>query len=268
MKSRTTISVGSIATSALTHVASSCDAGRASLIQINAFDSRRNVADQPALIAFAEAFYRTGRAPCPAIVTMCLSACVAQCASPRKPITTGRLSDHAQCSGTEVCESADTMRAHWFKSRWHRCRATPPGYFVLGKRGYLFQAVIFAGSNPLSAMTALGAEPSRPRVPPKSLNRTQSRRSVLAARTNLMWRVSDAGPIAIYQRALRAGVRKPRGKEPVVGGVGLSSMAIWPPGGLCELCAGRQSRPWLTDCSWRSEDAAVFEGAIWAWRSA
>ena len=33
-----------------------------------------------------------------------------------------------------------------------------------------------------------------------------------------MRRVSDAGPFTTYQPALRAGVRKPAGKEPAVGG--------------------------------------------------
>jgi hypothetical protein len=35
-------------------------------------------------------------------------------------------------------------------------------------------------------------------------------------------RVSDAGPFAIDQPGLRAGVRKPPGKEPAVGGVGVA----------------------------------------------
>jgi hypothetical protein len=34
-----------------------------------------------------------------------------------------------------------------------------------------------------------------------------------------MCRVSDAGPLAVYEAARRAGVRKPSGKEPAVGGV-------------------------------------------------
>jgi hypothetical protein len=34
-----------------------------------------------------------------------------------------------------------------------------------------------------------------------------------------MCRVSDAGPLAIYEPVLRDGVRRPRGKEPAVGGV-------------------------------------------------
>ena len=37
-----------------------------------------------------------------------------------------------------------------------------------------------------------------------------------------MRRVSDAGPFAIDQPGLRAGVRKPPGKEPAVGGVGVA----------------------------------------------
>ena len=35
-------------------------------------------------------------------------------------------------------------------------------------------------------------------------------------------RVSDAGPLAVYEAARRAGVRKPSGKEPAVGGVGVA----------------------------------------------
>jgi hypothetical protein len=38
----------------------------------------------------------------------------------------------------------------------------------------------------------------------------------------LMCRVSDAGPLAVYEAARRAGVRKPSGKEPAVGGVGVA----------------------------------------------
>jgi hypothetical protein len=56
-----------------------------------------------------------------------------------------------------------------------------------------------------------------------------------------MCRVSDTGPLMIDPPVLRAGVRKPSGKEPAGGGVGgLLSMGICRGSGLGRGCTGRR----------------------------
>src|SRR3981081_2139671 len=57
-----------------------------------------------------------------------------------------------------------------------------------------------------------------------------------------MCRVSDTGPLMIYPPVLRAGVRKPSGKEPAGGGIGgLLSMGICRGSVLGRGCTGRRN---------------------------
>jgi hypothetical protein len=83
-----------------------------------------------------------------------------------------------------------------------------------------------------------------------------------------MRRVSDTGPIAIYERALRAGVRKPPGKEPAVGGVGVAVYGDLTAGrplrAMCwsaeQSVADRLQRTQRRHCGFRGGDLGVTSG--------